>query len=404
MLYVGHDQNLVCNTDWMGLSIRLDEGIGEAPAGHKWVVYDNGTNVWADRRILYTDRGDKVCTLLSRPKSQKFLDPQAALLEIENEWLYHGIGVEGIIDKLWENTPFNIVGMSRCDLCIDFNPTFMQWQTIKKLATGEIYVGGKRNGSGFWSICQDDYIPPALRGKRIPHCISWGHKTSNVRWKLYYKTKELKDAVNGMGWDKPYIVDQWRIAELDENNVWRLEVAIHKCNSLDVEQNLEYDDNERHKMTFKEWKLHRWDILTQMYTSRFICRENQGHADKSNDDIVRFLPIDGTRRITCRKPAGETSHFGRITLLRHLVQSLDDDAVLLDDESREDVLWHIGEIIRRDGLQKYFTTMVNQEYDDWVEAMRVKACDTEGYTGEVARPDTIVNTDIKPNTQQDVQM
>lgn len=393
-LYKGHSQDLLFNTDWMGLSLTLDDDLSKTDiAGHVWRRYENGTNVWQSRNVLYTDRGDKVCTLLSRPKS-KLINPNAALLEIENEWLYHGLGVEGIVEMLQDACPFYINGMSRCDLCIDFVPTTDQWKTINGLACGDVYVSGKRNGSGFWSVNSDDYLREELKGKRIPHCISWGHKTSGVRWKLYYKTKELKDAVGGRGWDKPYIVDQWRCAGFDELNVWRLEVAMHNCNTL---------EHEGGKITYPLWKTDASSILTSMYMSRFLCRKNQGHKDKSNDDEVRFLPIDTIKRVRCRKYEGMTQHNGRITLLRHLVQSLDDEQVLLDDESREDVLWHIGEIIRRDGLQNYFRSMVSQPYEEYIEDVRCRAASTEGYSGRYDLVDKIV-TDVKPNTNFDVQM
>ena len=360
------------NTDWMGLSIRLDGDLSTTSIpGYVWKVYENGTNVWERRSVLYTERADRVCTLLSRPKS-KLICPDAALLEIDNEWLYHGIGVGGIVDLLCSHCPFFISGMSRCDLCLDFCPDAEQWEIIKGLADGDVYVSGKRCGSGFWSVNYQDFIPSELRGIRIPHCISWGHKTSSVKWKLYYKSKELRDEVGGKGWGKPYIVDQWRVAGFDENNVWRLEVSMHNCNAL------EFDGE---KLTYGLWKANAIDIMTTMYNSRFVCRRNEGHRDKSNDTIVRFLPIDGIRRIRCKKYEGEVLHNGRITLLRHLVHSLEDFQILLDDESREDVLWHIGQIIERDGLNLYFKSMVGMFYEDYIEWVRCQAIGDDSYNG-----------------------
>lgn len=365
-------QRCLLNTDWMGLSLRIDTPVKKAPRGYMWREYANGTNVWQMRRILYTERGDKVCTLLSEPKS-RIINPHAGLLEIENEWLYHGIGVRGIEDVLRECMIYKVTGMSRMDLAVDFVPTESQYETICALSDGSAYVQGKRCGSGFWSVSRDGWLPRQYAGQRIPHCISWGHKTSDVKWKCYYKSKELKDAVGGLGWDKPYIVDQWREAGFDVTNVWRLEVSIHNCNSV------MYNGK---PLTQDVWGNATVALMRDFYTSRFVVRKNQGHKDRSNDDIVEFLPIEGHGLVRCRTYDGEREHHGRITLLRKLVQSLDDEQVLLDGESREGVFEHISAIIRRDGLQNYFRGMVGDYFEVWRDKVREEAGVTETVPGK----------------------
>lgn len=357
------EKKCLLNTDWMGLSLIIDTPVKGAPDGYLWREYTNGTNVWNMRRILYTERGDKVLTLLSEPKSN-ILNPRAALLEVENEWLYHGIGVRGVLEVLRKMCIFSVRGMSRMDLAVDFVPDARQLKIIDELAIGKCYVQGKRCGSGFWSVNRDEWMPQQYLGRRIPHCISWGHKTSDVKWKCYYKSKELKDAVGGMGWDKPYIVDQWREAGFDINNVWRLEVSMKGCNQLSW-------NNE--KLTLDCWGSHTVALMRDLYTSRFVVRRNQGHKDKSNDDVVEFLPISGHHLIKCATYEGEKQHNGRIALLRNLVKSLDDEQVLIDAPSREGVLQHIQQIIRRDNLQAYFKGMVGEYFDVWADYVRQQA-------------------------------
>lgn len=373
----------------MGVSLLLEDDIKHAPPNHTWRLYENGTNVWAKRRILYNDRGDKVCTLLNQPKS-KLIDQRAALLEIENEWLYHGIGVDGIQEMLHKCCSFYIKGMSRLDMCFDFNPTEEQAAIMHDLWRDDIYVQGKHNGSDFWSINNQEWIAPQWRGKRIKHQAAWGHKTSDVKWKLYYKTKELRDEVGGHGWGKPYIVDQWHEAGLMEDNVWRLEVSIRNCNNLDFEGE---------RITQEVWRTQFLHLCRAFYSRRFVMRRNQGHKDKTNDDIVKFLPIDCIRTVKCHTAEGDRQHNGRTTLLRHLVRSLEDDQVLLDDVSRENVLWHIGEIVKHDGLDRYFSVMVGEDYDAFVESSRCRAIDAEDYTGVVTLEKDLRNQDINPNTQ-----
>lgn len=357
------EQKCLLNTDWMGLSLYLDTPLKEPPHGYLWRTYENGTNVWKMRRILYTDRGDKVLTLLSDPKSS-LIDPRAALLEIENEWLYHGIGVRGILQLLRRMCIFSVRGMSRMDLAIDFVPSPEQFAIIDALGRNELRVQGRSNWVPWWSVNHSEWMPAQYRGRPIPHQISWGHKTTDVKWKVYYKSKDLKDAAHGMGWDKPYIVDQWREAGFDEYNVWRLEVSIKNCNSLVWNGN---------KLTLDVWGNNTVAIARDLYTSRFVVRRNQGHKDKSNDDIVDFLPIKGLNLIRCATYEGERVHNGRVALLRQLVKALDDEQVLIDAPSREGVLNHIADIIRRDNLSNYFKGMVGEYFDVWADYIRQQA-------------------------------
>lgn len=382
-------QPILLNTDWMGLSLWLETPVKEPPPGYMWRVYENGTNVWKMRRILYTDRGDKVLTLLSEPKS-RLIDPRAALLEIENEWLYHGIGVRGIEAVLRKCCIYSIRGISRLDLAMDFNPTTDQFNTICSLAKMEYRLQGKSNFVPWWSKTNAEWMPAQYRGQFMPHQLAWGHKTTDVKWKCYYKTKELKEAVGGIGWDKPYIVDCWRDAQLDEVNVWRLEVSIKNCNSLMWRGE---------PITQDCWGNHTVALAKDLYASRFVVRKEQGHKDKSNDDIVPFLPIQGLKKVRCRQYSGLAEHNGRIALLRRLVQSLEDEQVLLDDESREDVLHHIERIIRRDRLDMYFKAMVGDWYNVWAVKVRHDAFNADGYNGRynILRVNEW-NTDLKPNT------
>lgn len=340
--------------DWLGLSLGLNSNPIDIP-GYQWREY-TPTNVWGKRRVLWTNEGDRVLTLLSEPRS-RIISSNAALLVVENEWLYHGLGPDGILDVLLRSCFFEILGISRLDLAVDFVPTEFQAQVIEGLASGEYYIGGKQNGSGFWSVPHNEKLNPAWNGRRIPHSTSWGHKTSAIKWKLYYKTKELLDAGGGQFMEKPYIVDHWRAHSFDISNVWRLEVSMHHLNDYKIYGN---------KIDLQELVDHRVDLFLSMYNSRFQVRKNEGHKDKSNDTAITFLGLpDNWRNVTRAEPKKLAEHSGRITLLRHLVASLDDEHVLLDATTRRDVLEHIAKVIRRDRLDNYFHAMVGKWYEQW---------------------------------------
>lgn len=355
-------QEILTFIDWLGLSVRLQsEPI--ALDGYQWREY-TPTNVWGKRRVLYTGDGDRVLTLLSEPRS-RIIASNAGLLEIENEWLYHGLGPEGVLSVLLRSCFFEVLGISRLDMCADFVPTKPQSEIIEGLASGKYYVGGKRNGSGFWSTNYNERLNSQWTGRRIPHCTSWGHKTSSIKWKLYYKTKELLDDAGGTFFSKPYIIDHWRMHDFDVSNVWRLEVSMHHLNDYQL-----YGQ----PITLDYLAHHRLDLFLSMYDSRFNVKLNQNHRDKTNDAQVEFLPIHTSGNYVSRAPAKTLAeHSGRITLLRHLVSSLDDEHVLLDRPTRMGVFDHIRQVVRRDRLDNYFHAMTGQWLEEWIESVDLDA-------------------------------
>lgn len=350
-------QTLVCFIDWLGLSLGMSDVPKPIP-GHVWVECSS-TKVWRKRRILYTEDGDRVCTLLSEPIAS-ILAADAALLEIDNQWLYHGGGTDVILERLSESVFYTIRGISRLDLAVDFVPTDSQTDVILGLSSKKYRVAGKQNGSEFTSVNRNSMLADCWLGKVIPHQQSWGHKTSSIKWKLYYKTKELLDAGGGKFMMKPYIVDQWRLNGMDIRNVWRLEVSMQHLNDYTL-----YGS----RISLDDVRESRAQLFISMYNSRFKVQANEGHADKSNDRVVPFLPLQGGLREVGRAESRRIAERnGRITLLRHLVASLDDEQVLLDTVSRRAVFDHIVSIVRRDGLQNYFRMMVGQYLDDWIES------------------------------------
>lgn len=360
-------QEILCFIDWLGVSVRVTDDPRPLP-GYVWKEY-SATNVWASRRVLWTESGDRVCTLLSKPRST-VIDAHAGLLEIENEWLYHGGGPDAIMAKLLESVFFEVLGISRLDLALDFVPTDEQKDVILGLSEGRYYVGGKRNGSGFWSTNTCKHLHPYWLNKKIPHSQSWGHKTSAIKWKLYYKTRELWEAGGWKFAHKPYIIDQWRMHDMDVRDVWRLEVSLKHLNDYSIYGR---------RIDLNVLREGREALIRELYTNRFCIRANEGHKDRTNDKRVEFLPVEGVgKNIERTEPRKLAEHSGRITLLRHLVASLDDEHVLLDSETREGVFEHIRQIVRRDNLENYFRAMTRRSLEVFFD-VKVKEAETQFY-------------------------
>lgn len=353
---------LPLSVDWFALTLCLTSIVRKAPAGHVWAKY-SPTNVWAGRWALFNDHGEKVFTLLFNPRS-KIISPDRALLEVANEWLYHGLGITGCLRLLSEVVGFTVMGISRIDLAVDFTPDAHQVEVIKGLGYGTMYVAGKQNRVPWFQSITDKWYPADWLGE-TPYDQTWGHKTTDVRWKLYYKTKELRDGAGGSGYDKPYIVDLWREVGLDERNAWRLEVSIHNANQF------RYMGE---KLGFYEFMHSTPDIYKALYTDRFIIRRRQEHKDRSNDEKVEFLDI-GRLHGAFRKVRSETlaEHHGSLTLLRHLIADAQTEEVMMNETVRESVIATIGSIVENDGVAKYFSVVTGMDFSSWVEWLRCKA-------------------------------
>lgn len=357
------EQVLPLSLDWLAISIRLTSPVREAPAGFVWARYAQ-TNVWSCRWCLYNSFGDKVFTLLFHPR-QSIIAKDAALLEVANEWLYHGLGVSGVMALLGEVCGYVISGVSRVDFAVDFTPTEAQRDVIIGLDQRTMRVAGKRNGNNWWSMTSPSSALHSMWTGFCPHDMNWGHKTSDVKWKLYYKSKELRDGAGGHGWSKPYIVDMWREVGLEEANVWRLEVSLKHCNNFDY-----CGDALSYFAIIKE----PIRIFKSLYTSRFQVQQNEGHKDRSNDKIVPFLPVGAMRKaFKVRRSKVLVEHDGCIGLMRHLVADVETERVLMNEPVREAIFYTLDRVIEVNQMEEYFVLMKGQRYEDWKEEMRVKA-------------------------------
>ena len=374
------------NTDWLGVSVLFDNNLpSEPPPQHHWQVCERGTAVWDFRAILWNQYGEKVCTVLAKPKSTSFLHVRAGLIEIANEWLYHGIGVGGVLDLVHWSASFTVTGLSRLDLCMDFQPSPEQVDIIKGLSEKRYYVVGKQNRVEFCGSVSEPWANPVWN-EFCPYQQSWGHKTTQVKWKLYYKSKELRD--NGGGWfDKPYIVDCWRKAGIDENNAWRLEVSLVDCNSLILDGN---------PITYARWVEDMESIYTSLYVGRFKVRVKEGHKDKTNDKELRFLPIDTAARTRCKHYEPATGRSARVSLLRSLVKYGEKEEVFMDEVSSRALCEHVERIVMNDDLERYFKEMTGKTLGQWTKEM------VDAREGKLLRDNAIVkNWDIHENSHFD---
>lgn len=157
--------------------------------------------------------GERFAILEDKPHS-KVLHPKAALLKIENRYLYsHSLGVS--LRYLLAIIKADVKSISRLDIAIDFNyfvnglypenliQNYMKKKVLKK-GRGKFTVSGQQADTNRF------------------HYLKFGSRTSPVQVYLYNKSKEMEDVTF-----KNYIFESWKNAQLDvDKNVWRLEFSL----------------------------------------------------------------------------------------------------------------------------------------------------------------------------------
>lgn len=338
------------NLDWVAFSVLLVPSPREKD-DHKFTLNDVsslgfkvieyvGTNIYSRRAIVYADDGQKLLTLLFQPYS-RIINYQSCLVEVANPLLYSRYlqfdgkwygGLLWVPELLQALHSYTFQCLSRIDIAADFPLTSERAAMVHQFTTDEVYVQRYRDGVSFHSF-------QAIKGtrvRRVPRQLSWGSKYSNIKWKLYNKSLEVLE-YEKVGdkviqhCNKQYIVDKWVECGWDVHNVWRLEVSICPMEKYKF-----------HDRTLQFHDLANWFTITDLYTclyqTKFVCRLNEGHEDRSNDKRVYLLGNLGTTdRLQVRESVSEKVVAEYVNGLRAAMSQLQKPEVVINRQMRN--LW-----------------------------------------------------------------
>lgn len=281
----------VISLDWFSLSMKTlspyrDGDKFQLPPSWQCIEM-TATATWLKRWYIMDVEGNKLATFLAIPRLKK-IDQCSALLEIANQVLYN-VRFKEIVDALLLIYPMVVAGVSRADLCADFQMSKERWDVVRGMETGEYYVKGLRCGVQWWT---------SKGGTRKPHQLSWGGMESVFHWKLYNKYKELHESTGELP-SKPYIEQMWKDVGFNPKDVWRLEISITACNRV--------VDDSGNVIPMYGWWDDRVRLYQRIYSDKFVIRQNQGHADRRSDPEIAFLAIQGNQSkfLRHRKPRSE---------------------------------------------------------------------------------------------------
>ena len=344
------------NVDWLSFSVKLlnEDANLTCPQGYRLELYD-GNNIFKHRAILMDEFGRKILTMLWKPHSS-IIAPNICTVQVGNELLYseEEDSVMKLINKI---TPCSFNSFSRIDLCIDFEVDNRLMAIIRKLDNGSHYVQGKQNGAKWWHEGEYKGVK-----QQISHCLNWGSQSSEIKVKLYNKSREQNLLTpNGVS-DKPYIVEQWKWADFDIKNVWRLEFSLSSSGSL------------LWKNSYIDWNMYfsslwRYEVFCSLYNSRFVIRKKEGKkvGHKNNDKIVEFLKLPKpTERLKWVESNLDIESKESISAVRRIMKELEKPYSLCNEIVFTSLADTLTTMVRVGSLDYYFQRTTGYSVEEYI--------------------------------------
>lgn len=360
--YKGH--NYCVNCDWLSFNARLQDVDNldmTCPDGVR-IELCQGNNIFAQRALIYGTDGTKLLTLLWQPYS-KVISKDIMTVQVANEVLYKS-GIQYCITLLHQIVDCYVNTTSRIDIALDFEADTGCLTTINQLWISNYYVSRKREGSTWWHSTTDD----TSNFNNFCHCLSWGSKTSKIKVKLYNKSREL-DVKDNVSPTKQYIVDEWRQAGMDVDNIWRLEFSLTSTGVLIVDnKTITIDD-----VCSTDWLL---NLYLNLYHNRFDIRVNEGKRQGHHNDDERVYLLDlPTSTTTINWIVGDTEKTlsEPIKLLRKTLTMLESDLCRCNTAVFDSVANVVYTLIQDKAVRSYMINLTNSLPDVYLDNLRDSA-------------------------------
>lgn len=374
MFFDYHGCNYAVNCDWLQYSVFLGttEPVFHCPDGYR-IDMCQGNNIFEHRALVMDSHGIKILTLLWKPYSA-IIKPYIMTVQVANIGLYTN-QIKSSLDLLKQIVWCQFNSLGRIDICCDFEMTAERIKMVKHLNSGHYYVERKSEGSVFWhEISRKD------KQKKNIHCLSWGSKTTEIKVKLYNKTREL-----GVGStdevEKPWIVDEWEKAHIDKLNAWRLEFSL-KSNGQ-----LRYKDRQ---ILLDDIANNYWlaTVFLDFYYNRFVTRINQGKrkGHKNGDKRVHLLdlPKEFTQIYWAQSESNKGESQPAIKLLRSMLSQLANESLVADKQLFSEYSQTILSVVTAHHLEDYFENRFGVNAADYLAGEAARA--GSGINETIANP------------------
>lgn len=366
----------VYSIDWLTFNIKLkdinnpfirDEGIYAEER-------EQGTNIFKRVKDFYNTRDELIFTIVFQPHS-KIIKQDFGQLQIANKWLYVG-NLSKLVYKIFFQSNFELVNISRIDLCTDFFnfvDSYKPLSFIQDVAKGYL---SKLNPSSinFWGKTgklANEIEEDEERGI-IYHAMNVGDRESTFNFKLYNKTKELKEKH-----EKGYIKTKWlkklqgyeELIKMNEKpTIWRLEVSIKDWNKIKIDGKKVIEIN---KDVFDI--LNNYPYFMQFFISKkFVWKNDYGKFINFIDNPRKDL---SSKYLCTNIPNNEeinTTNKQKKQILKSLVSIIEQSITY---ENASEYLERIGELIQEEDYYTIFKSL-GYNYDTISSYIAYKFNDT----------------------------
>lgn len=374
--------NYSISLDWLSFSVTLlpthAETINQQfemrpPAGYRIDLLP-GNNIYKQRAIVRTRKGQRVLTLLFQPYS-KILNPLLCLVEVDNAQLYSNDWHDAVaLMQACHDCTIN--NLSRVDICCDFEMHEHEIATLSAIEDNSVYIKRYKSKTVFAEQTADGKI------YYDAYCINWGSKTSAIKFKAYNKVKEITtDTPRGQEVSKPYIVDRWQDDGLDISQpIWRLEVSISYAAGLQdkaAAKSISWEDLTDDNIV---------NLFSSLYHSRFIQRKNQGHIKRQNDERIELLKLPYTDIELQAKPSqSHDEDYSLVGTLRKLMAQMDVPEVRYNRQMLDVIQQAIYSTVELGDLDNYIFQTYGRPLDQlFQKANEDCAADTVDLTGSLS--------------------
>lgn len=360
MFFKFKDSNFCINCDWLQYSVTLKSAAPEllCPNGYRLELCQ-GNNIFKERALLFSPDGRKVLTMLWAPYSS-VISPLVMTVQVANEWLYQG-GIASSISLIKQVVECEFNNMGRIDICCDFEANEYHLKFFKHLNSNHYYVQGKSEGAVWWHRKSNDNF----EHKQI-HCMAWGSPHSEIKVKLYDKSREL-GILDGGESEKPWISKQWELAGLNKMRVWRLEFSL--CGAGQLRWNDEVISLE--KIESPSWLMR---VFFDLYHTRFVTRINQGRKSKEHNRDAHVwllsLPTDGEHLAWFESKEEKPESKPAIVLLRALMRQFDNEFVMASVHTFNQCANTVIDLVRQANLYDYFEAIFGMGCNQYMAQLK----------------------------------
>lgn len=279
--------------DWLQIHVKFPEKIYEIENPYYLFKKQGQSKVFKSIYSINDAITNVKLAVFCTDANEMILARNHAIIKFENQQLYLNDDLKSFVETFLKRLQLKFLSTTRFDIAFDFlnfdrnyYPEKFIKDYLNNLIVKKVERGHKIKSS--FGINQRNIFEVGNEKSFIVACqtvsklsfetITFGNRTSDVRIKMYNKTKELEDN------PKPWIskTHENNFGKENEKYVWRLEFSLYGINSM-------FLDDEKY---FSYKKLDRKDKDYNLKRREFI-KENKGISSNSLDilDIEKMYGI-----------------------------------------------------------------------------------------------------------------